>query len=143
MELHRELNALNKTTVPGLYAVSTCAPQEALRTLDAAFAHFSRRCQRKRAGNLRGKVGYPNVKTKKRGLGSFGLTGRIVVFPNAIHLPRLGRLRLKEHGYLPPTGTIGTTGPSGTAGVHVRSSARPLVRSATLSEQAGHWPVSL
>ncbi|HKB49252.1 MAG TPA: helix-turn-helix domain-containing protein, partial [Ktedonobacterales bacterium] len=33
MELHRELNALKPTTVPWMYAVSKCAPQEALRNL--------------------------------------------------------------------------------------------------------------
>ena len=30
IELHRELNALKKTSVPWMYAVSKCAPQEAL-----------------------------------------------------------------------------------------------------------------
>src|SRR5262249_54456561 len=45
-----------------------------------------------------GKVGYPQVKTKKRGLGSFRLTGATVVFPEAIQLPRLGRLyRMTAH----------------------------------------------
>src|SRR5262249_7623576 len=103
--------------------VSKCAPQEALRNLDAAFAHFFRRCQLNRQGKLRGKVGYPTFKTKKRGLGSFRLTGRLVVFPDAIQLPRLGRLRLKERGYLPTSGV--------------------KVLSATVSEQAGHWSVSM
>jgi putative transposase len=60
---------------------------------------------------------------EKKGLGSFRLTGIIVVFADAIQLPRLGRLRLKERGYLP------------TAGVKVLS--------ATVSEQAGHWYVSV
>ena len=41
--LHRELNALKQTDVPWMYQVSTCAPQEALRNLDRAFAHFYRR----------------------------------------------------------------------------------------------------
>ena len=73
-------------------------------------------------GKLRGKVGYPQRKTRKRGLGSFRLTGSIVVFSTAIQLPRLGRLRLKERGYLPATAKI---------------------LSATVSEQAGHWYVSV
>jgi len=30
IDLHRELNALKKTDVPWMYAVSKCAPQEAL-----------------------------------------------------------------------------------------------------------------
>jgi putative transposase len=60
---------------------------------------------------------------KKKGLGSFRLTGRIVVSPEAIVLPRLGRLRLKEREYLPMGGV--------------------QILSATVSEQAGHWYVSL
>jgi putative transposase len=121
--LHRELNARKQTDLPWLYAVSKCAPQEALRNLDAAFAHFFRRCALKRAGTLTGRLGYPQRTTKKRGLGSFRLTGSIVVFPAAIQLPRLGRLRVKERGYLPTTGV--------------------QVLSATVSEQAGHWYVSV
>src|SRR6185312_7322948 len=45
MELHRELNALKRTDVQWMYEVSKCAPQEALRNLDTAFAHFFRRAQ--------------------------------------------------------------------------------------------------
>jgi putative transposase len=122
IDLHRELNALKQTEVSWLYQVSKCAPQEALRNLDSAFSHFFRRCQLKQQGKLRGKVGYPQPKTKKRGLGSFRLTGSIVVQSDAIKLPRLGRLRLKERDYVP-------------------SNAKIL--SATVSEQAGHWYVSV
>jgi putative transposase len=122
IELHRELNALKKTEVPWMYQVSKCAPQEALWNLDAAFTHFFRRCALKKQGKWKGKLGYPQFKTKKKGLGSFRLTGRIVICEKAIVLPRLGRLRLKERGYLP------------TSGVQILS--------ATVSEQAGHWYVS-
>jgi putative transposase len=123
IDLHRELNALKKTDVPWMYSVSKCAPQEALWNLDAAFANFFRRCALKKQGKWKGKLGYPQVKTKKKGLGSFRLTGRIVVSEKAIVLPRLGRLRLKEREYLP------------TGGVQILS--------ATVSEQAGHWYVSV
>lgn len=123
IDLHRELNALKKAELPWMYEVSKCAPQEALRNLDNAFAHFFRRCKLQRDGKLNGKLGYPQRKTKKKGLGSFRLTGAIVVFPDAIQLPRLGRLRLKERGYLPATGV--------------------KMLSATVSEQAGHWYVSI
>jgi putative transposase len=122
-DLHRELNALKKTDVPWMYEVSKCAPQEALRNLDAAFTNFFRRCALKKQGKWKGKLGYPCFKTKKKGLGSFRLTGSIVVFPDAILLPRLGRLRLKERGYLPMD--------------------EVKVLAATVSEQAGHWYVSL
>lgn len=123
IELHRELNVLKKTDVPWMYEVSKCAPQEALRNLDMAFNNFFRRCQQKKVGALRGKLGYPKPKSKKKGLGSFRLTGSIAVFPNAIQLPRLGRLRLKERGYLPASGV--------------------KILSATVSEHGGHWYVSI
>jgi putative transposase len=122
IDLHRELNALKQTTVPWMYGVSKCAPQEALRNLDSAFAHFFRRVQLKEQGKLRGKVGYPKRKTRKRGLGSFRLTGVIAVFSAAIQLPRLGRLRLKERSYLPTAAKI---------------------LSATVSEHAGRWYISV
>lgn len=129
IDLHRELNALKKSTVSWMYEVSKCAPQEALRNLDTAFANFFRRCQQKKSRPLSGasakptKLGYPKPKTKKHGLGSFRLTGSIVVFPEAIQLPRLGRLRVKEHGYLPISGV--------------------KILSATVHEHGGHWYVSL
>jgi putative transposase len=123
IDLHRELNALKTTELAWMYQVSKCAPQEALRNLDTAFAHFFRRCTLKQEGKWQGKLGYPQRKTKKQGLGSFRLTGSIVVFPDAIQVPRLGRVRLKEHGYLPVAGVT--------------------ILAATVSEQAGHWYVSL
>ena len=122
IDLHRELNALKKTEFAWMYTVSKCAPQEALRDLDKAFAHFFRRVKEKRAGR-HVKVGFPRFKSRKRGLGSFRLTGAIHVFDKAIQLPRLGLLHLKERGYLP------------TGGVHLLS--------ATLSEKAGRWFVAL
>ena len=123
IELHRELNALKKTELPWMYDLSKCAPQEALRNLDSAFGHFFRRWKLKQEGKYNGKLGYPQFKSKKKGLGSFRLTGSIVVFRDAIQLPRLGRLRLKERDYLPVAGV--------------------KILSATVSEQAGHWYVSV
>ena len=123
IDLHKELNALKQTEFPWMYEVSKCAPQEALRDTDDAMKHFFRRCRLKKEGKYKGKLGYPRFKSKKRGLGNFRLTGAIHIFEQAIQLPRLGRLRLKEYGYLP------------TEGVHILS--------ATVSEQAGHWFVSV
>src|SRR5215471_10956805 len=60
IDLHRELNARKQTALPWLYQVSKCAPQEALRNLDATFAHFFRRCRLKQAGKWKGKHGYPH-----------------------------------------------------------------------------------
>ena len=68
-------------------------------------------------------AGFPRFKSKKYGLGSFRLTGAIHVFEKSIHLPRLGKLRLKERGYLP------------VSGAHILS--------ALVSEKAGRWFVSV
>jgi len=122
IDLHRELNALKKTDYPWMYAVSKCAPQEALRNLENAYAKFFRRLKEKKAGkNV--KAGFPRFKSRKTGPGSFRLTGAIHIYQKAVKLPRLGILRLKERGYLP------------VSGCHILS--------ATVSEKAGRWFVSL
>lgn len=121
IDLHREINALKQDT-PWMYGVSKCAFQEGLRDLDNAFAHFFRKWRLKKQGQWKGKLGYPRFKSKKRGLGSCRFTGSIHVLADAIQLPRLGVLRLKERGYLPTTAKVG---------------------SATISEQAGRWYVSV
>jgi putative transposase len=102
--------------------VSKCAPQEALRDLDRAFQHFFRRVKKKKAEKSI-QVGFPRFKSRKKGLGSFRLTGAIRIFEGHIQLPRLGVLRLKERGYLP------------TGDEHILS--------ATVSEKAGRWFVSV
>src|SRR5229473_5136802 len=121
-QLHRELNALKAIEFPYMYEVSKCAPQEALIDLDHAFKHFFRKVTLKKQGKWHGKCGYPKFKSRKKGIGGFRLTGTIRVFAKSIQLPRLGTLRLKEKLYLPSRAKIG---------------------SATISEQAGRWYVSL
>ncbi len=49
-----------------MYTVSKCAPQEALRNLDAAFKNFFRRCTLKKQGKWQGKLGYPRFRTVTR-----------------------------------------------------------------------------
>lgn len=123
IDLHRELNALKKVPVedggfPWMYCSSKCAPQEALRNLDSAFKSFFRRCK---SGAKR--KGFPRFKARHRGVGSFRLTGTIRASESGVQLPSLGELRLKEHGYLPVDNV--------------------KVLSATISESAGRWFVSL
>ena len=121
IDLHREINAL-KADNPWMYEVSKCAFQEALRDLDNAFKHFFRNVALKKQGQWKVKCGYPRFKSKKKAIGSARFTGSIRVYPDAIQLPRMGLLRLKEHGYLPMNVKIG---------------------SATISEKAGRWYVSI
>ena len=113
MDLHKELNALKKTNFAWMYSVSKCAPQEALRDLDKAYTNF-----------FEHRARYPRFKTKKgkRSKKSFRLTDTVTVLENTIRLPRLGWLRLKERGYLPQD-------------THIMS--------ATVSEKAGRWFVSI
>ena len=121
-DLHREINARKKTEIPWMYEVSKCAAQEALRDLDSAFKHFFRKVALKKQGKWKGKCGYPKFKSKKKAIGGARFTGSIHVYPDAIQLPRFGLLRLKEHNYLPMNVKIG---------------------SATISEKAGRWYVSI
>jgi putative transposase len=120
--LHRELNKLKQKDYPWMYEVSKCAPQEALRDLDKAYKHFFRRVELKKQGKWKGKLGFPKPKKKSRAIGTFHLTGAIHVFADAVQLPRLGRLRLHERGFIP-------------TGVRVLG--------ATVSEEAGRWFVSV
>jgi putative transposase len=109
--LHKRLNALKASAFPWMYEVSKCAPQEALRNLDVAFKRF-----------FKGSSGYPQAKKRSQGIGSFRLTGTILVGKKWVQLPVLGRVRVFERGYLP-------------RGKHILS--------ATVSERAGKWFVSL
>ena len=89
IEQHRQLNGLKKTEFPWMYEVSKCAPQEALRNLDKAYANFFRRVKNGE------KPGFP--KFKKKGIhDSFRLTGSMDVHLRNIQLPRLGDIRTKE-----------------------------------------------
>jgi putative transposase len=122
IDLHRELNTLKQTDYPWMYETSKCAPQEALRDLEKAYKNFFRRVEMKKQGQWRGKLGFPKFKKRSKAIGSFRLTGAIKVFSDAVQLPRLGHLRLHEHDFIP-------------------SDAKVL--SATVSEQAGRWFVSV
>lgn len=122
IDLHRELNALKKIPqnqggVPWMYESSKAAPQEALRNLDVAFNNFFRRCK---TGAKR--KGFPRFKSRKRGIGSFTLTGASHVLNSHVVLPRIGAIRLKECGYLP---------------------ADAEIKRAIVSERAGRWFVSV
>jgi putative transposase len=119
VDLHKQINLIKGTdSLPWAYEVSKCAFQEALRNLDTAVKNMRESRNGKRKG---AKMGFPKRKTKKKGLGSCRFTGTIKVFDGQVQLPRIGIVRLKEHGYIP-------------VGKYAQ---------ATISEQAGHWFVSV
>ena len=121
--LHKRLNLLKKNELSWMYEVSKTTPQEALRNLDKAYDNFFRRAKQKKQGKLSGKAGFPKFKSKKKGIGSFQVWGAIHIFEKAIQLPRFGKIRLKESGYLPTEGA--------------------KVLYATVSEKAGRWFVAV
>lgn len=122
IDLHKEIVALKHTTHPWLWTVAKIVPQEALRDLDTAFSNFFRKCKLKKTGKHQGKCGFPKFKKRSKAIGSFRMNGAIHVYPDRIQLPRLGVLRLKESNYLPTD---------------------CKVHSATVSEKAGRWFVSV
>ncbi len=111
IDLHRELNRLKAGPLTWMYESSKCAPQEALRDLDRSYRNF-----------FEGRARFPRFHSRHRGVGSFRLTGSIRADDRHIDLPRIGRVRLKERGYLPE---------------------KAHILSATLSERAGRWYVSV
>jgi putative transposase len=116
VELHRLLNRLKRTPkFAWLYEVSKCAPQEALRDLDRAYANYWR-------GRRRGRrVGVPRFKKRGRCPDRFRVTGAIRVPEGAVMLPRIGQVATKE-----PTGKF-----------------RGRILSATCRREADRWYCSL
>ena len=123
IDLQKELTARKHGDLPWLGRVSKWIVQNALRDLDAAYAHFFRRLRERKAGKKHRHLGFPTFKSKRQGLGSFRLDAPIIVGDDRIHFPKLGAIRLKEQGYLP------------TCGVSICS--------ATISQRAGKWFVSV
>lgn len=97
IELHRELNKLKRSEIPWMYNSSKTSPQNALRDCDKAFQNFFRRCKE----NVKEKNGFPKFKSKKNEKHSFRLNGSISVSEQHIKLPRIGKLRLTQVGYVP------------------------------------------
>jgi IS605 OrfB family transposase len=123
IDLMKELTARKQTDLPWLKNVSKWVYQNALRHVDEALGHFFRRLRERKAGKPHKQLGFPSFKKKSRGLGSFQLDAPIRVWASRIQLPKLGIIRLKERNYIP------------TAGVNILS--------ATVSERAGRWYVSV
>jgi len=121
IELHRELNKLKGTdALPWAYSegLSKCSFQSGLINCDRAFQNFFNRCKKK----VKGKKGFPKFKSKKNETQSFRLDGSIYLTDdNHIKLPRIGKVKLKESGYIPVDAEI---------------------KSVTISRKVGKWFVS-
>ena len=104
--------------LPWLGEVSKHVRCEALADLDKAFQGFFRNCKKGAK-----EKGYPKFKSKKHSVKKFKLRAIPWVRKKSIKLPRIGEVRLKQHGYLPTSGV--------------------KINSATVSEHCGRWYVSL
>lgn len=119
IDLNKEVVQLKKNNpeFAWLHKVSSSSVKEGFRDLDRAFKNYF---EAAKAG--RGKAQHPRFKKRRKGIGSFHLYGCIHVGPDWIQLPRVGRVELKRRGFIP-------------------IDEKPL--SATVSERAGHWFVSV
>jgi len=117
-EQKKRFNALKHKEFPWLRQVAYKTVDEAFRNLDTAYINFFRRVK-----NGAEEKGFPKFKSRKNGIGSFTLRGCIHISHGAVKLPRIGWVRLKEHGYI-PTDSI-------------------KILSANISERAGRWYVSI
>jgi transposase len=123
IDLQKELTARKHSDLPWLKGVSKWIVQNALRDLDQAYDNFFRRVGEQKTGKKHKNLGFPKFKSKSQGRGSFRLDKPIRVFEDRIQLPKLGTIRLKEHSYIPTSGV--------------------KILSATVSERAGRWYVSV
>jgi len=117
-EQKKRFNTLKDEQFPWVSEVAYTVLQAAFDNSDRAYQNFFRRVKSRAE-----KVGFPKFKSRKYGLGNFTLRGSIYVKGDTIQLPRLGVIRLKEDYYLPIN--------------------RSKILSATVSERARHWFVSL
>jgi putative transposase len=75
--------------------VSKYAPQFALRDLDEAYKNFFRRVKSHET------PGFPKLKSKHKTKPSFSFIDKWSIRNGNINIPRIGRIKLKENGYLP------------------------------------------
>jgi putative transposase len=95
IDQHKILCSKKKTEFSWMYEVSKMAPQEALRDLDTAFKNFFRGLKQGK------KVSFPKFKSKHKDKNSFRISEKFYVTNSTVHIPKIGKVRLKEKGYIP------------------------------------------
>jgi putative transposase len=118
MNLHKLLVKEKHENLTWMYDYSSWVSTYAIKQCDAAYQNFFRRV---RNGE---KPGFPKFKSKKFSKMSYMVKGSdIQITETAIRLPKVGWVRLKEHGYIP---------------------MKPdKICYATISEKNGHWYISV
>jgi len=94
----KRLNATKDEIAPWLRDVPYAVLQSAFDNLFKAYLNFFRRVKKRK-----GPAGFPKFKSRRNSRQSFTLRGSIQLTETGIKLPRIGWLRLAEHGYMPTT----------------------------------------
>jgi len=118
-EQRSRFTTLKDEHFPWLRQTAYCIIDSAFANLDMAYKNFFRRIKQGSKAK-----GFPNFKSKHGSRKTFTMRGCLHVTDSHIKLPRIGWVRLKERGYLPIDRTC-------------------KFLSATISERAGRWYVSL
>lgn len=118
-ELVRELTKIKGTAeLPWAWEVSCRSFTYGLQACESAFDNFFLRCRKK----VKGKKGFPRFKSRKNSKSTFSLDTTVhLVGDSHIHIMKVGKVRLKERGYIP---------------------VDTLIKSATVSERGCRWYVS-
>jgi len=114
----KRLNATKDDIAPWLRELPYSVLAGAFDNLRAAYNNFFRRVKKGE------KPGFPQFKKRGRSVASFTVRGSLAITDTHIRFPRIGWLRLAEHGYLP-------------------TSKRVRILSASVSERGADWFVSV
>jgi putative transposase len=95
---NNSLNEIKKEQFPWMLDVSKWAPSSSLRNLDRAFKSFFKGLNKNK------KVGFPKFKSKRDTNQSFSFYNRLSITCSTIMIAKVGRVRLKEKGYIPTEG---------------------------------------
>jgi len=118
LDLKARFNAIKREQFPWVYEVTKCVVEGAFRNLGAALTNFRASKRGARKGK---KVGFPKFKKRKRNTGSFYLANdKFSVNGHWLNVPKLGKVNMTEA---------------------LRLAGKII--SATISERAGRWWVSI
>lgn len=91
----KQIVILKKSELKWLSEVSKCVPQEALTDLDRSYESFFRRLK------LGEKPSLPKFKEKHKTTPAFRTSDPGAITDTHVFIPKIGFVRLKEHGYIP------------------------------------------
>jgi putative transposase len=96
MKLNTKLTELKRTEYTWMYEYSNWVRTYALKQCDQAYQNFFRRVKQGE------KPGFPKFKSKRFSKSSYTENGNVIkITETELWLPKVGWVRLKEHGYIP------------------------------------------